>query len=131
MFGCQKCGKIFKTKTKLKAHGLRKSPCKPPEFYCVLCKKGLKSYRTMWEHRRICMKRPDTSFVEQERVCLLKKRVNRFLSRLSIDFPTVLDKLEELFPPDGESTDVGIPCSNDEDSVRTENAPKREENNII
>ena len=110
MLVCEKCEKIFKTKTKLKKHKLRMRPCKVPEYYCVLCKKGLGSYRTMWAHKRTCMKRMDSSFEDQERVQRLKKRVTRFFSTLSSDFPAILGQLEKLFPPHEESLQGNVRC---------------------
>ena len=35
---------------------------------------------------------------EDKRVCDLRKRVNKFFSQLTEDFPIMLDKLENLFP---------------------------------
>ena len=132
MFGCNKCGKMFKTKTKLKAHQLRMRPCKIPEYYCVLCKKGLGSYRTMWEHRQRCIERPGTSFREQERLCRIKKRVNKFFSTLSSDFPVMLEELEKLFPPNVESEESlkgSVPYDEDHTEVSCEKVPNQREEN--
>ena len=132
MLGCIKCGKMFKTKTKLKAHQLRMRPCKSPEYYCVLCRKGLGSYRTMWEHRQRCIEQPGTSFREQERVRRIRKRVNKFFSTLSIDFPVILDELEKLFPPNEEtkeSLEGTVPFHEDCTEVSCEKAPKQQQEN--
>ena len=98
MISCEHCARKFKSKAKLKSHNARKLPCKPPAYFCVFCKKGLANYHTLWDHKRLCVQKPDTSLDEDQRVRKMKKRVNKFFSTLTEDFSQVLDRLEDIFP---------------------------------
>ena len=101
MYECTQCCRLFKTKTKLKSHGLRKTPCKTPTHYCGICRKGLSSLKTLWSHKAICKKRPDVDLSTEEKIKSLKEKVNQFLQQLPKNFPEKLDQLDKLFPEEG------------------------------
>ena len=94
---CDKCKKFLKTKKTFKRHSERKSSCKVPTYFCSMCKRGMSSYRTLWEHKKKCKKQPESSVETEEKIKLLRKKVNLFLNRLNGDFSDKLEELDRLF----------------------------------
>ena len=96
-----RCDHLFKTKTKLKSHLLRKTPCAKPTYFCAMCNRGLSSYRTLWAHKKVCKKRPGVSVENEEKIQNLRKQVNTFLNQLNEDFSGKLNELDKLFMDTG------------------------------
>ena len=97
MHQCNYCDRLFKTKTKLKTHKSRKTPCKHPTHFCSMCKRGMSSYRTLWAHKRVCKKRPGVSIETEEKIQRLRTKINIFLNQLTDNFTDKLDELDKLF----------------------------------
>ena len=99
MFRCTKCSRNFESKSRLVQHTSRARPCRPPTHFCVMCKKGLASYRTLWEHKKYCINRPGCAVENEERVRSMKKKLLEFFRMChKDDFLDKLNALEALFP---------------------------------